>query len=185
MTGLLTKTAAMVAALAVVALVSTGDLAQRMVDSPRAVTSEETGGKLTPVRYGSPDAANSVSGHGPVALVANGNGHFSAEPAINGMRVAMMVDTGASLVVLSEEDASRAGIRPMPADYTAKMSTANGVTLGAPVLLREVRLGDIVVHDVKAVVLQRGRLSGSLLGMSFLSRLSGFEIAKDRLVLRP
>ncbi len=180
MTDMLAKTVAGAALIVVAAVLSSGNLAGRLsgaADDASSIEISEPARTVTP-------APSAGGGRATVALAANANGHFSAHPSINGTRVTMLVDTGASVVVLSEEDASRVGVRPLPADFTARMSTANGVTLGAPVMLREVRLGDIVVRDVKAVVLQRGRLQGSLLGMTFLSRLSGFEIARDRLVLR-
>jgi aspartyl protease family protein len=185
MTGLLTKTAGMAGLLVVVAFACTSDLARRMTTSRGGDGSGQSAQAAAPAGRGGSAAAGNAAAPGPVSLYATGGGHFSATPAINGTRLSMMVDTGASVVVLSEEDATLAGIRPRPAEFTAMMSTANGMTLGAPVLLREVRLDDIVVRDVRAVVLQRGKLSGSLLGMTFLSRLSGFEISKDRLLLKP
>ena len=111
-------------------------------------------------------------------------GHFVVHPALNGQRVRMVVDTGASFVALSYEDAALLGISVSQKDFTRRSSTANGVVEIAPVRLKEVRLGDILVRDVEAVVLPPRALSTSLLGMSFLKRLNGFEIAKGRLVLR-
>jgi aspartyl protease family protein len=63
------------------------------------------------------------------------------------------------------------------------MATANGVVLVAPVLLKEVAIGDIVVRDVRAVVVPEDRLQVSLLGMTFLSKLSRFEVSGDQLIL--
>lgn len=118
-----------------------------------------------------------------VTLVADSRGHFGVEPAINGTRVRMMVDTGASSVVLTERDARTVGINPPARDFSIKMSTANGVILVAPTLLPEVAVGDIVLRDVRAVVVPEDKLQVSLLGMSFLSRLTRFEVTGDRLVL--
>ena len=111
-------------------------------------------------------------------------GHFVLHPSLDGRRVRMMVDTGASLVALTHEDAALAGIRLQPRDFTRRVHTANGVAELAPVRIREVRVGDIVVRDVEALVSQPGRLGVSLLGMSFLRRLKGFEIAAGRLTLK-
>jgi aspartyl protease family protein len=126
----------------------------------------------------------SGGGSGAVTLRADSRGHFSADLTINGGRVPMMVDTGASIIALTQEDAHRAGVFPNPADFKVPVSTANGSIGAAPVKLREVRLDRIVVRDVDAVVLPAGRLRTSLLGMSFLQRLSGFNVANNTLVLR-
>jgi aspartyl protease family protein len=99
------------------------------------------------------------------------NGHFETDAVINGRRIPFMVDTGASVIALREGEASRLGIHPAPRDYTTKVSTANGVIFAAPVALRSVELGSIIVRDVAAVVLPDEALAQNLLGMSFLSRI--------------
>lgn len=126
----------------------------------------------------------SANATGAVMLKADPRGHFNADLQVNGGRVAMMVDTGASIIALTHEDAQRAGVYPNPADFKIPISTANGSIGAAPVRLREVRLDRIVVRDVDAVVLPPGKLKTSLLGMSFLQRLSGFNVANNTLVLR-
>jgi len=119
-----------------------------------------------------------------VAVAADLQGHFLVHPSIDGRRIRMLVDTGASIVALSYEDAETVGIRVTANDFTAQLRTANGVVEAAPVRLPEIRVGDILVENVDAVVLPRGRLGTSLLGMSFLRRLRGFEISQGRLTLR-
>jgi aspartyl protease family protein len=119
-----------------------------------------------------------------VTLVADSRGHFLVEPMVNGTRLRMMVDTGASLVVLPREDARRIGINPMPLDFRATVSTANGSVLVAPVVLKEIKVGDVTVRDVPAAVFPDNKLQIGLLGMSFLSKLSHFEVASGRLVLK-
>lgn len=140
----------------------------------------------TAIRAGQPArTAAIVSDAGrSVTFVGDTRGHFQADVAIEGRRVSMLVDTGASIVALTAEDAAAAGIRPAPGDFTRSIATANGSVAVAPVLLREVRIGDIVVRDVAAVVVPRGRLGTSLLGMSFLRELRGFDVADNRLTLR-
>jgi aspartyl protease family protein len=96
----------------------------------------------------------------------------------------MLVDTGASAVALSYEDAVSAGIRVADADFTIPVNTANGVTRAAPVRIPEIQIGDITVRQVEAVVARQGALKTSLLGMTFLKRLGGFEIAQGRLTMR-
>lgn len=115
---------------------------------------------------------------------ADYRGHYVVHPSIDNYRVKMMVDTGASLIVLTAADARALGIRPDRAAYSVGLSTANGVVRGARTMLREVRLGDILVRDVEAVVLPKGALSVSLLGTSFLRRLRGYEVQGGRMVLR-
>jgi aspartyl protease family protein len=131
-----------------------------------------------------PPPAISANATGTVVLKADPRGHFSTDLQINGGRVAAMVDTGASIIALTHEDARRAGVFPNPSDFRIPVSTANGSIGAAPVKLREVRLDRIVIRDVDAVVLPPGKLQTSLLGMSFLQRLSGFNVANNTLVMR-
>jgi len=118
-----------------------------------------------------------------VTLKANALGHFSATAEINGMPVAMMADTGASYVALTFKTALSLGLQPSDLPFTKQTDTANGVTAVAPVMLDEVRIGDIVVRRVEAVVTAPGLLRQNLLGMSFINRLSRFEMSGRRLTL--
>lgn len=119
-----------------------------------------------------------------VTVTADRKGHFYIDPSLDGQPVRMVVDTGASVVALTYEDAERMGARLSPRDFTIKMSTANGIVEGAPLSIGEIRVGDLTIRNVEAVVLPKGRLEISLLGMSFLKRLSGFNISQGRLNLR-
>jgi aspartyl protease family protein len=119
-----------------------------------------------------------------VTIPADPQGHFYVEPAINGTRLRMMVDTGASLVFLSRQDAHRAGINPTSADFMMRAATANGIVMVASTILKEITIEDVVVHNVPAAVLPDDKLQMGLLGMSFLSKLSHFEVARGRLVLK-
>ena len=119
-----------------------------------------------------------------VEIKAAHNGHFNTQADINGRTIEVMVDTGATMVALSYEDAERAGIFLRDQDFTRAVSTANGVARVAPVTLDRVSIGDITVRDVPAAVAERGRLKTSLLGMSFLSRLSRFDMRSGVLVLQ-
>ncbi|TGD98796.1 TIGR02281 family clan AA aspartic protease [Methylobacterium nonmethylotrophicum] len=125
-----------------------------------------------------PEGATSVT------LAQDLAGHFQAHPQVEGQVLRMLVDTGATLCAFTREDAARAGIRVAERDFTVRIGTANGTVLAAPVRVREMRLGGITVRDVEGVVLPSGRLGTSLLGMSFLRRLRGFEVASGRLTLR-
>ena len=122
---------------------------------------------------------------GPVVEIEAGRGgHFRTEAEINGREIDVMVDTGATMVALSYEDAERAGIYLNASDFTRGVHTANGVARVAPVTLDRVTIGDITVRNVPAAVAARGRLRTSLLGMSFLSRLSRFDMRSGTLVLQ-
>ncbi len=111
------------------------------------------------------------------------DGHFHIDSRINGLFVPLLVDTGASRVILRETDAANAGIRPRRSEYTAVVSTANGKINAAPAVLDRVEAVGIIVYDVAALVLPDDVLSTNLLGMSFLSRLKRYEVANERLVL--
>jgi len=119
-----------------------------------------------------------------LAVAADYRGHYVVHPTIDNYRIRMMVDTGATMVALTARDAVALGLKLRPSDYKMGLNTANGVVRGARVMLREVRLGDIVIRNVEAVVLPEGALSMSLLGSSFLGKLRGYEVQTGRMVLR-
>jgi len=153
--------------------------AERMLGLP-------TPADVTQAQRQRPVARTSTQGNmaSVVEIEAESSGHFSTEAEINGRAIAVMVDTGATMVALSYEDAERAGIYLNDADFTRAVSTANGVARVAPVTLNRVTIGDITVRNVPAAVAEPGRLKTSLLGMSFLSRLSRFDMRSGRLVMQ-
>lgn len=118
-----------------------------------------------------------------VRLKADPRGHFVFEAAINDRPATFMADTGATLVVLTYEDAARLGLSPHSLDFTGLAETANGMARVAPVTLDRVRVDDITVRDVPALVAERAALGTSLLGMSFLSRLKSFQMQGSELIL--
>jgi aspartyl protease family protein len=118
-----------------------------------------------------------------VRLRADDRGHFVVDASINERPVTLMADTGATLVVLTYEDAERLGLSPRSLDFSGRVQTANGVARVAPVTLDRVRVDDITLSDVPAAVADKGALPVNLLGMSFLSRLTRFEIEGHQLVL--
>jgi aspartyl protease family protein len=119
-----------------------------------------------------------------VTVTRGTDGHFRIKGSINGTPVTFLLDTGASLVLLTTEDASRAGIAPEGTDFSLPVSTANGMTHVAPVSLDLVTVGSVEETHVAGAVAPAGSVPTSLLGMSFLSRLYRFEITGDRLVLQ-
>ncbi len=120
-----------------------------------------------------------------VAVARTSGGDFAINATINGARVAMILDTGASSVVLTHEDAKAAGLplELFDSRYTVKIDTANGATRVAPVRLDRIAVGNLVEQSVDALVAQPGQLKTSLLGMSFLNRLQSWEVRGDRLFL--
>jgi len=120
---------------------------------------------------------------GEVHLKSDARGHFVFEAYVNDRPATFMADTGATLVVLTYEDAARLGLSPQSLDFSARVATANGVSSVAPVTLDRVRVDDITVRDVEALVAERGALATNLLGMSFLGRLRSFTKEGSELVL--
>ena len=118
-----------------------------------------------------------------VHLTSRRGGHFFARAWINGRQIDVMVDTGATGVALTSQDAETVGVFVGASDFTRRSRTANGIVKSAPVILDSIRIGDIEVDDVRASVSQEGRLHITLLGMTFLGKLSRVEIKGDRLVL--
>jgi aspartyl protease family protein len=118
-----------------------------------------------------------------ISFRSRDGGHFVVEAQVNGTPVRFMVDTGASDVVLTPSDARRVGLNPNTLTYSRQYHTANGIVAGAPVVLDSVRVGPIEIDRVRASV-NRAEMAGSLLGMSFLGRLSGYEVSNGVLTLR-
>jgi aspartyl protease family protein len=118
-----------------------------------------------------------------VEIRAGLRGHYVASAEINGRAVDVLIDSGASLVALSFDDAQRAGIYVHDGDFTERAHTANGVARVAPVTLDRISIGDVSVSNVAATVSEPGSLSTSLLGMSFLSRLQRVDMRPGVLIL--
>jgi len=119
-----------------------------------------------------------------VTIPRDRRGHFQTDGRIEGQRINFMVDTGASVVALTETDAARIGMRPSRGDFNATVTTANGTVKGARIRLASIDVGGLVVRDVDALVLPEGVLSENLLGLSYLSRLKRFEFANGQMVLQ-
>ncbi len=124
------------------------------------------------------------SSPGEAVAVRRSDGHYGFDARVNGASVRMMFDTGASSIVLRAEDAARVGLNPEKLDFRVSVSTANGRALAAPVTLQAVTVGNITLKSVRALVARPGALQENLLGQSFLSRLSGYSVERNRLVLR-
>ena len=125
-----------------------------------------------------------VISHGRTVEVARTSaGDFAISAQINGAKVPMVLDTGASSVVLTRDDAKAAGLPLEVLNYTVSIDTANGRTRAAPVTLERITIGGLEERSVEALVVQPGQLRTSLLGMSFLNRLQSWQVSGDRLLL--
>lgn len=116
-------------------------------------------------------------------VVADARGHFITMAEIEHTPIMVLVDTGASVVALSYEDAEQAGLAPRTLTYDVPINTANGRVEAARVVLDRVEIGNVLVRDVEGVVLPRGAYEGTLLGMSFLNKLSRFKVENGTLFL--
>lgn len=135
---------------------------------------------LVPGRAAVTQASN---GKTEVTLYKGANGHFGARVEVNGTTIPMMVDTGASSMVLSFEDARKLGLDPDRLAFSATVMTANGRALAAPVTLQDVAIGPIHRQRIPALVTPQGSLDESLLGMSFLSTLTSLQMQSEELRL--
>ena len=124
------------------------------------------------------------TGRSAVRIRRRSDGHFSARGKVNNAAMDLLVDTGASTVVLNPRDAQNAGIDVRRLSYTVAVNTANGTAYAAPVKLRSVTIGSIEINDIEALVAKPGALSSSLLGMSFLRRLQSYEFSGEFLTLK-
>lgn len=133
---------------------------------------------------GSPLSIVGDDGRAAVMVDRLANGHFEIRASINGTAVNTVVDTGATVTVLSDADARRAGFQPDTLSFTVPIMTANGPAQAARVTIDEIRIGGISRTRLPALVAADGQLDRTLLGMNFIGSLSGFEMRGERLILR-
>jgi aspartyl protease family protein len=126
-----------------------------------------------------------VAGHGrSVQVVRGSGGDFAVAAHINGAKIPMVLDTGATSVVLTQEAAKAAGLPIEVLNYSVNVDTANGRTRAAAVTLDRLAVGGLTERAVPALVAQHGQLKTNLLGMSFLNRLESWEVRGDSLRMR-
>jgi aspartyl protease family protein len=128
-----------------------------------------------------PDTAQSLDDR-TIALKRADNGHFYARVRVNGTEIRFMVDTGATNLVLSQQDARRIGISLDSLSFVLPTDTANGRVMGAGVVLDRVEIGGFIDRDVRAIV-NGGRMNESLLGMTYLDRFRSFNVEGDTMLL--
>ncbi len=112
------------------------------------------------------------------------DGHYWTDADVDGRAVSFLVDTGASVVALTWRDAERLRLKPETLDFAWSIRTANGETKGAAVTLPFVRIGNVRIENVEAMVLPQDALHDSLLGMSFLGALNSYEVRGDTMIIR-
>jgi aspartyl protease family protein len=125
-----------------------------------------------------------VTAEGDVAIRRSHDGHFRLTANVDGKSIRFLIDTGASLVALTQHDAQSLGFDTARLAYGMRLNTANGTAWAAGVSLGEIKVGSIRTRDVPGSVSRSG-LSESLLGLSFLDRLSGYEVRGDTMILKP
>jgi aspartyl protease family protein len=126
-----------------------------------------------------------AASRGRVVELARGRGgSFDVSTSVNGGKVPMVLDTGASAVVLTQEAAKAAGLPLELLNYSVVVDTANGKTRAAAVTLDSIGVGGVIERSVPALIAQPGQLRTSLLGMSFLNRLESWEVRGDKLMMR-
>jgi aspartyl protease family protein len=147
-----------------------------------AVVADRVIGELSPA--GSQINVTSTAAANAVRIKRSWDGHFIATAMVDGNPVKMIVDTGASTVVLRVQDARKLGIDTKGLRYTVPVQTANGSSQAARVKLPGISIGNIRINNVEALIAKPGTLHQSLLGMTFLSRLRSYEFAGEYLELR-
>lgn len=118
-----------------------------------------------------------------VRIEADNQGHFRADARINGRAIDALIDTGATLVALSRTTARQIGINPRPSDFNREARTANGMAKVATARIDTMQIGRISLRNVDAMIFDDGALGGTLVGMSFLSRLSSFRMENGSLLM--
>jgi aspartyl protease family protein len=124
-----------------------------------------------------------INGQNEVLIRRTQGGHFAVNAELDGHKVGMLIDTGASQVTLTYEDARRIGLAPENLKFSLPVTTANGTAKAAPVTISQLAIGPIVRRNISATVAQEGRLDTSLLGMNFLSSLSAVRIEPSEMRL--
>lgn len=161
-----------------------GLLAAAALGPLAAVSPQSSGPGDITVQRAPSGTRSGANGHRSLSVRADAQGHFWLDGRVDGAPVRFMVDTGASSVALDRETARRAGLSLVDHDFTARSQTANGIARAAPVTLRRLTVGPITLRNVDAHVVDAPMNGMTLLGMTALRRLDGYQVQGDRLVLR-
>jgi aspartyl protease family protein len=161
--------------LALLVLVAMAGAVTAYRDPEQIARASDTVSELLRKRAASPARA--------VQIARGQSGEFALQARINGVSAPMVIDTGATSVVLSYETAKAAGLPLELLEYDVDVETAGGHTKAARLTLDRLAIGKLVERSVPALVVQRGQIKTNLLGMSFLDRLESWEVHADRLML--
>jgi aspartyl protease family protein len=161
--------------LALLVLVAMAGAVTAYRDPEQIARASDTVSQLLRKRTASPARA--------VQIARGQSGEFALQAKINGVNAPMVIDTGATSVVLSYETAKAAGLPLELLEYDVDVETAGGHTKAARLTLDRLAIGKLVERSVPALVVQRGQIKTNLLGMSFLDRLESWEVHADRLIL--
>ena len=142
---------------------------------PAPATDEQAAVTAAPPAAVEPDSSS-------LRVFASSDGHYRVDGLVNGASVQFLIDTGASIVLLTPDDARRAGIDPDTLQYRRQITTPNGLVQGADIVIYQLAVGPIRLVNVAGAVV-RTNTSNSLLGISFLSRLSGYEVSDGAMTL--
>lgn len=153
------------------------------------VTDKIADSRIQPVRQSANDPVyaqtHSEYYGGDIYISMSRDGHYWVTLDVNGTPVRFVVDTGASHISLSYQDAEAAGLDPAGLNYDRIFKTAGGVSRKAMINLDRISLESIQIFNISASVSQRGHMDVSLLGMNFLNKLSGFNVENREMILRP
>jgi clan AA aspartic protease (TIGR02281 family) len=135
------------------------------------------------------EVSTALSAHTPSKLRAvdiprKNGGEFAVRAKINNVHAPMLVDTGATSVVLTYETAKAIGLPLEMLDYNVELDTASGRTRAARLTLDRIAVGSVVERSIPALVVPRGQAKNNLLGLSFLDRLESWEVRNDRMTIR-
>lgn len=125
-----------------------------------------------------------TAANGEVSVRKSQDGHFHVDAYVNGKKIPFLIDTGATDIVLSMQDAKDIGLDMKSLAFIQRSSTANGIVRGAPVTLNFIEIDSIRYENIKATV-NEGELDESLLGMAFLSRLKSYKVEYDSFIMTP
>lgn len=149
-------------------------LATSYLDRPQIDDTTAKSEQASPAKY---------AGGKSVIMTPGPGGHFFGTFTINGRKTDGLIDTGASVVAINITTARRLGVSTGSLSFNVSVGTANGVVKGARITLDRVEIGTIAIRDVEAMVLPDKSLSGMLVGMSFLNRLSSYRVENGALHL--
>jgi aspartyl protease family protein len=161
--------------LVVLMLVATAGVVLAYGDPQRIARAGEGVSELLRRKVATPERA--------VQIARTQSGEFALKAKINGVRAPMVIDTGASSVVLTWETAKAAGLPLELLEYDVDVETAGGHTKAARLTLDRLAIGKLVERSVPALVVPQGQMKTNLLGMSFLDRLESWEVHPDKLML--